>query len=294
LNEDLVSVIIPIYNSERFLEESLNSVLNQSWKNIEVIAIDDGSTDNSLTILKKFEEQITIISQPNQGLSSALKNAIKKMHGNWLKIFSPDDILEPQTIEILINEGKKQPNNTIVYSNWDLIDENGKRLRSFEESNYNNLSNFLFSIRLLDGQQININTTLIPSLLLAKGCVFQELEDPVAIDYDFFLRASILFKTRFFLIQQPLIKYRIHGKQLSHKKITSSLAFLPKVHESILSQIEKSKRIEYINALKKYNKEKPISKKTLQHGLDFITTIFPEGFSDRLLIFYLNKIRSSR
>jgi len=196
------------------------------------------------------------------------------MHGNWLKIFSPDDILEPQTIEILINEGKKQPNNTIVYSNWDLITENGKRLRSFEESNYNNLSNFLFSIRLLDGQQININTTLIPSLLLAKGCVFQELEDPVAIDYDFFLRASILFKTRFFLIQQPLIKYRIHGKQLSHKKITSSLAFLPKVHESILSQIEKSKRIEYINALKKYNKEKPISKKTLQHGLDFITNNF--------------------
>jgi len=294
LNKDLVSVIIPIYNCERFLEQSINSVLNQTWNNIEVIVIDDGSTDNSLAILKKYSNRIKILTQSNQGLATSLKNGISKMNGYWFKWFSPDDILDPHAIEILINEGKKQPPNTIIYSNWDIINENGGLIRSFSESNYNNLNNFLFNVRLLDGQQINVNTTLIPSSLFDKGCVFQELEDPIAIDYDFFLRAAMLFGTSFYLIQKPLVKYRIHEDQLSHKKITSSLAFLPKVHESILSQVEKSKRTEYLEALKKCHSEKPISKKTLELGLNFITKVFPEGFADKLLVFYLNKIRSSR
>ena len=56
--EDLVSVIIPVYNSEEFLEESLKSVLNQTYKNLEIIAIDDGSTDNSLKILKQYSDKI--------------------------------------------------------------------------------------------------------------------------------------------------------------------------------------------------------------------------------------------
>jgi len=285
---------MPIYNSERFLEKSINSVLNQTWNDLEIIAVDDGSTDNSLEILKKYSDQITIIEQPNQGLATSINNGISKMNGYWFKWFSPDDILCPDAIETLVKESKNHPENTILYSNWDIIDENGKKLRSFSESNYNNLNNFLFYVRLLDGQQININTTLIPSSLFEKGCIFQNLEDPIAIDYEFFLRAGILFETKFHLIPKPLIKYRIHGGQLSHKKITSSLEFLPKIRASILSQVEKSIQLKYVEALKKYNHEKPLSKKTLQHGLKFITKTFPEGFADKLLVFYLNKIRNSR
>lgn len=67
-----------------------------------------------------------------------------------------------------------------------MIDENGSFLRNFSESNYNDLSTFDFNVRLLDGQQINVNTTLIPYSLLEKCPINKNLQDPAAIDYDFF------------------------------------------------------------------------------------------------------------
>jgi len=64
-SNDLVSVVIPVYNSEKFLDETISSVLNQTYANIEILAIDDGSTDDSLKILKKFDDKIKILSHKN-------------------------------------------------------------------------------------------------------------------------------------------------------------------------------------------------------------------------------------
>lgn len=64
-SNDLVSVVIPVYNSEKFLDETISSVLNQTYVNIEILAIDDGSTDDSLKILKKFDDKIKILSHKN-------------------------------------------------------------------------------------------------------------------------------------------------------------------------------------------------------------------------------------
>lgn len=294
MNKDLVSVIIPIYNSEQFLEQSINSVLNQTWNSIEIIAIDDGSNDNSAKILKKYSNQIKVISQPNQGLAITLKNGINQMNGYWFKWFSPDDILYPEAIETLVNKAKQLPENTILYSNWELIDENGKKLRNFSESNYNDLINFEFNIRMLDGQQINVNTSLIPYPLFEKGCMIRGLQDPVAIDYDFFLSAGILFDTSFYLIPRTLVGYRIHSKQLSHKKITKTLSYLDTVRDNILSNLDDSKKEKYLNELNEYKKNQPFSKKALKLGLKLTIDALPEEVTDRLLIFYLNKIRRSR
>ena len=216
MTTDLVSVIIPVYNSEKFLEECLDSILAQTYQNIEVIVVDDGSTDASPDILERYSDKINIISQKNQGLASALNLGISEMKGNWLKWFSPDDVMYPNAIEILIDETKNHSDNTIFYSNWNIIDDAGNTLREFYESNYNELSEFDFNVRLLDGQQINVNTTLIPYNLLEKYSV-QDLDDPVAIDYDFFLHAALLYDIKFHLISKSLIKYRIHSDQLSHK-----------------------------------------------------------------------------
>jgi len=204
--EDKVSVVIPVYNSERFLSESIKSVLGQSYKNLEIIAVDDGSTDNSLEILNQFRDTIVIIHQKNQGLAGALNTGIKKMTGRWFKWFSPDDVMKPDAIEELVKKGKELGDNCIVYSNWNMIDEKGKFLRSFSESNYNDLDNFEFNVRLLDGQQINVNTALIPAKLFSEGCKIRDLEDPVAVDYDFFLRAGLLFKAKFHQIEKTTHK----------------------------------------------------------------------------------------
>jgi glycosyltransferase involved in cell wall biosynthesis len=292
-NSQKVSVIIPVYNSQEFLTDSIESALNQTYKNIEIIAVDDGSTDNSLPILKKFGNKITIISQENKGLAGALNTGIENMTGNWAKLLSADDVLYPDAIEVLVNEIKKLPENTIVYSNWDIIDDNNRKLRTFSESNYNDLENFDFNVRLLDGQQININTTLMPSSLFTSGCLIEKLDDPVAIDYDFFLRAGILFDVKFHLIPKSLIQYRVHGSQLSHKKILKTLSYLSVIRDLTLSKLDKSQREEYLAELRIYNEKKSVTQKTKEIGLK-IMGIMPEGVSDKILVFYLNKVRTTR
>jgi len=290
---DTVSVIIPVFNSERFLKESLESILNQSYKNIEVITVNDGSTDNSMDILQQYSDKITIVSQKNQGLSSALMHGIKVMNGRWFKWFSPDDIMLSNTIETLVNEAKKHSDNTIIYSNWEIIDEKGKKLRDFNESEYNDLSVFDYNIILMDGQQINVNTTLIPIEIFNQGYEFQKLNDPVAIDYDFFLKCAILNKTCFHLIPKSLIRYRIHSTQLSHKNISKTLDYLEKIKNQILSQLPVDEKQQYSDALDEYRKNKPSSKKIKEYGLKIVKNL-PSKVSDSLLIFYLNNIRRSR
>ena len=260
-NNEFVSVIIPVYNSEKFLKESIESVLNQTYKQIEVIAINDGSTDNSQKILEQYSDKITIISQTNHGLAHALNVGIKKIKGKWFKWFSPDDILYPKAIEILVNEAKKLQESTIIYSNWELIDEKGNKLRDFSESNFNDLNCFDFNVRLLDGQLINVNTALVPYSLIKNGCTIRNASDPVVIDYDFFLRAGILFNTKFHLISKSLVKYRIHSDQLSHKNISKTLEYISEIKNEALSKLDESKKTQYLTALQKYEKKKSFQKK---------------------------------
>ena len=146
--------------------------------------------------------------------------------------------------------------------------------------------------RLLDGQQINVNTTLIP-VSFFKKCPIRELEDPVAIDYDFFLRCGFLFNAKFYLISQALIKYRIHSEQLSHKNILRTLDFVEQVKKQVLDNLDTPLRSKYIQELKQYQKTKPVTKKSLELGMKIISST-PSWASDRLLTFYLNKIRQRR
>jgi glycosyltransferase involved in cell wall biosynthesis len=288
---ELVSVIIPVYNSAQFLKESIESVINQTYQNIEIICINDGSTDNSLEILQLYSDKIIIISQENHGLASALNTGIKQMKGDWFKWFSPDDIMYSYTIKTLVDEAKKH-SNTIIYSNWEIIDEKGKKLRNFHESNYNELSDFEYNIRLLDGQQINVNTSLVPSSLFQK-CSIRELDDSVAVDYDFFLRSALLHNMNFYLIQKPLVKYRIHTKQLSHKNISKTLDYISKIKTEIFQHLDEFSQNRFISELEIYQNSKSIKRKTMEFGMKSLTSL-PSWVSDRILIFYLNKIRQGR
>jgi len=293
LTSDLLSVIIPVYNSERYLETCLNSVLEQTYENIEIIVVDDGSTDSSPDILKKYSDKVNILSQKNNGLASALNLGISKMNGHWFKWFSPDDVMFPNTLEQLINAAKHLPDNVIIYSNWQIINESGDVLRDFSESNYNELSKFDFNVRLLSGQQINVNTTLVPFSLIERGCNFRDLIESVAIDYDFFLRAALLFDANFHLIDKPLIGYRIHSTQLSHHNINKTLSYLDELKQEILGNLEEDERLKLLFELEEYEKKQLFSKKALAKGLQ-LTQFLPDWASDKILVFYLNKIRRTR
>lgn len=99
IQSQLVSVIIPAYNVESYITDSINSALGQTWSNIEVIVINDGSTDNTLKSINEFKDQITIISQENMGVSAARNNAVKQANGKWIAFLDGDDIWESEKIE---------------------------------------------------------------------------------------------------------------------------------------------------------------------------------------------------
>lgn len=94
-----VSIIIPCYNAEKTLERTLLSTLQQTYSQIEVIVVNDGSTDNSHIILDKYSSQIHIIIQENQGVQSARQQGLKYASGEWICFLDSDDILLPETLE---------------------------------------------------------------------------------------------------------------------------------------------------------------------------------------------------
>lgn len=104
---NLVSVIIPIYNKEIYLEKCLNSLKNQTYKNIEVLMIDDGSSDNSKDICNKYKEKdnrFNYFYQPNSGVSMARNLGLELSKGQWIMFVDPDDYVEDSLIETLFNE----------------------------------------------------------------------------------------------------------------------------------------------------------------------------------------------
>lgn len=111
----LVSIIIPLYNAENYIAETLRSVLNQTWKNKEIIIVNDGSTDNSLAVVKSFDfEEIIVINQKNQGASAAKQTGLNRANGQFIQYLDADDILAPDKIEIQLMAIFDQPNKLAI------------------------------------------------------------------------------------------------------------------------------------------------------------------------------------
>ena len=102
LNQPLISVIIPAYNAETFLAKTLESVLSQTYQNIEILVVDDGSTDTTAEIVKSFakkDSRISLLQQPNAGVAAARNLAIEKSRGEYIAPIDADDIWYPQNLE---------------------------------------------------------------------------------------------------------------------------------------------------------------------------------------------------
>ncbi|MCG0758512.1 glycosyl transferase group 2 [Lactiplantibacillus plantarum] len=124
---NIISVIIPVYNSARTVSACIQSVISQTYSNLDVIIVNDGSTDNSIDICRKFarsDKRIRILSQSNQGLSVARNNGISNALGNFLYFLDSDDLIYPQALELLIHEA--------LLNNSDIVSSS---LTTFEDEN---------------------------------------------------------------------------------------------------------------------------------------------------------------
>lgn len=124
----LVSVIIPIYNTEKYLSKCINSVIDQSYNNVEIILIDDGSTDSSGRICDQYQKhnaKVRVVHTKNKGLSAARNIGIVESKGDYITFLDSDDMLHPRALEIMMGEmqGNQQ---TIVACSYVKIEENEK------------------------------------------------------------------------------------------------------------------------------------------------------------------------
>lgn len=147
----LISVIVPVYNRSIFIKECLNSIINQSYRPIELVLVDDGSTDNSNEILNTFKNQnesdsfqIKIISQSNSGAPSARNNGFKNSTGKYIQFLDSDDILLKNKLQIQFDYIKKH-NCDMVYSKAQHISENKELLNFFWGNKLSNTSDDYFN-----------------------------------------------------------------------------------------------------------------------------------------------------
>ena len=128
-----ISVVTPNYNQSQYLEKTILSVLNQNYSNLEYIIIDGGSTDNSLEVIKKYENQLTYwISEPDNGMYFALQKGLEKCDGEIMGWINSDDMLHPGALERVASLFKKNPTVRWIQGYPTVIDEKGNLIHTRE------------------------------------------------------------------------------------------------------------------------------------------------------------------
>ncbi|MCB0384674.1 MAG: glycosyltransferase [Bdellovibrionales bacterium] len=125
-----VRIVIPDYNAETFVRETVESLLAQSYSKVEIIAVNDGSHDKSSAILKSYEDQILTIHQDNMGQAQALNKGWASSSGDFIGYLSADDTLKPHAVETLVEILENHPDHVGVYPDYELIDETGKAIKT--------------------------------------------------------------------------------------------------------------------------------------------------------------------
>ena len=116
-----VSIVIPVYNIGKYLEKCLDSVVAQTFPDIEIIVVNDGSTDNSPEIIAGYadkDSRIVVIDKSNEGLAYARKSGIEAAQGEYIQHLDGDDFLEPDAIELLYNKAIEDAADMVVFPVW--------------------------------------------------------------------------------------------------------------------------------------------------------------------------------
>ena len=212
-NNPLVSIIIPVYNGENFVIEAIESALNQTYENIEVIVVNDGSVDRTEELITPYLRRLKYIKKENGGVSSALNLGIKESQGEYVSWLSHDDIYYPEKIKKQINFLKNRRERGLVYSNYECVTERGDH---FSFTNFElktcqaGLADCYYPI--LTGMT-NGCTMLIPRDILLQNPFRDDLK--YTQDYDLWFR--IFPKLKIFFLGEVVLKSRNHKNQDSKR-----------------------------------------------------------------------------
>lgn len=208
----LISVIIPTYNCGKYIREALEGVFNQTYKNYEVLVIDDGSTDNTKEVLKEYEQKIKYFYQENKGLSITRNRGIKEAQGELIALLDSDDIWLPEKLELQTDLILKNDKTGMVFCGCYMVDEIGKIIRKMPQKKYSCKSKF-FDALLITNIVIGSGATpLVRRQCFEKIGLFDE-KLKSAEDWDMWLRILRFYDIK--SIELPLAKVRMRPDSIS-------------------------------------------------------------------------------
>lgn len=210
MNTPLVSVIIPTYNRAWTLKKAIDSVLEQDYKNFELIVVDDGSTDETEALVKKYDKSVRFIQQANMGVSAARNKGISASFGTLIAFLDSDDYWYPEKLSVQVEFFKKNPDALICQTDEIWI-RDGKRVNPKKKHKKPSGMIFIPSLSLC---LVSPSAVMMRKTLLAKVDAFDE-SLPACEDYDLWLRVSCRYPVH--LIDKPLVvKTGGHEDQLSN------------------------------------------------------------------------------
>lgn len=240
MNNNLISVIVPVYNLENYIERCLKSIQNQTYSNIEIIVVDDGSIDDSWNVINRIakeDNRIIPVHKENGGVSSARMLGLDNANGEWIGFVDGDDEIEEDMYEVLINNAF-ECNADISHCGYKMIFNDG-RITSFYDTKVKKIQdNITGVIDLLEGDLIE------PGLWnkLYKKSLFEdiELDTNIKINEDLLLN-YYLFKNSQLSIFEDLTKYHylIRDNSASRSKLNDYKIYDPiRVKEVILNDAD--------------------------------------------------------
>ena len=244
IKKPLVSIIMNCYNGEEFLEDAIQSVLTQTYKNWELVFWDNQSTDNSLKILKKYKDKRIkyFYAKKYTTLYEARNLAIKKSKGKFIAFLDVDDVWLKNKLELQISCFKEKKIG-LVYSNFYKLNDKKKKL-AFN----NHLPSGKVTAKIIKNYQVGFLTVVLRKSFLNKKKLF-DFNYNLLSDYDFILNFSL--RHEFYALNKPLAYYRIHVNQLQKKEMNSQARQFCKWFEKKKIR-KKFKRYDLSSIYKKY------------------------------------------
>lgn len=209
----LVSIVVPSYNHEKYIQETIESIVNQTYDNIELIVIDDGSKDNSPQIIQKLSKKygFKFIHRPNKGLSATLNEGIKLSKGKYWSACASDDVLILDKIAIQVGFMENNLEYGMCFSKIIAFNERGEKTKN--NPKYAK-SGWLFKDILYQ------RLTIPAASILTRKEVFDRVglydENLFVEDWDMFLKIANKYQIGF--VNQYLAYYRLHDSNISHQK----------------------------------------------------------------------------
>lgn len=207
-----ISVIIPCYNSTKFIKGTIDSVLGQTYQNYEILVIDDGSTDGTRKILNSYLPNIRILTHPNNlnlGVGASMNLGVRESKGDLIAFLDHDDLWHRNKLMEQVEIFDKYGDVGLVYTNVSVIDEDDNKLFEIYENGFRELNNP--EQLLLKCYLVTVSSVVVRRRLFRKVGLFRT--DNLSADHDMWLR--MVEMTKFFYLPKCLTSYRKHPGQIS-------------------------------------------------------------------------------